>query len=80
MNLVSGGCSALNSDDRCTSNTDTTELLNAGAMAWVYTAPLPSARAGLRGASINNKIIISGHCGLWITTIDNVLGGSLEIG
>ena len=60
MILVSGGCSALDIDELCINYTDTTELLSAGASAWVYTAPLPSARETLAGASINNRVIISG--------------------
>ena len=56
-----GGCTAKNSDGACTAYTDTTELLTAGASAWVYTAPLPSARDTLAGASINNRVIISGE-------------------
>ena len=62
MNLVTGGCTAVNSDGSCTAVTDTTEVLTAGASAWVYTAPLPSFRIGLSGASINNRIIVSGEC------------------
>ena len=30
--------------------------------AWVNSAPLPSPRDYLSGASINNKIIVSGEC------------------
>ena len=60
---MTGGCTALNSDEHCTGYTDTTELLTAGASAWVYTAPLPSARVGLSGASINNRVIVSGEYG-----------------
>ena len=59
---MTGGCTAVNSDDAaCTQATDTTEVLSAGASAWVYTAPLPSARDTLAGASINNRVIISGE-------------------
>ena len=61
--MVTGGCSALDIDEHCTAYTDTTEVLTIGASAWVYTAPLPSARVGLSGASINNRVIISGECG-----------------
>ena len=61
MSLVSGGCSALDIDEDCTAYTDTTEVLTIGASAWVYTAPLPSARDTLAGASINNMVIISGE-------------------
>ena len=62
MHLVTGGCTARNSEDRCTAYTDQTEVLTAGMLAWVYSALLPSARMGLRGASLNNKIVISGEC------------------
>ena len=62
MSLVTGGCTVRNGNDDCTASTDTTELLTAGAMAWVYTDPLPSARDRLSGASINNRVIISGEC------------------
>ena len=31
------------------------------ASAWVFSAPLPSARSLLSGASINNRVIISGE-------------------
>ena len=64
MSLVTGGCSALdNRDNRdeCITYTDTTEVLTTGAEAWVFTAPLPSARETLAGASINNRVIISGE-------------------
>ena len=40
--------------------TDSTELLTEGEAAWVFTAPLPPARHTVRGASIDNKIIITG--------------------
>ena len=65
VHLVSGGCIALNGEVACTAGTDTTELLSAGASAWVYTAPLPSARSGLSAASINNRVIVSGECAGW---------------
>ena len=68
MSLVTGGCTARNSEDRCIANTDTTELLSAGASAWVYTDPLPSARRGLSGASISNRVIISGEW-LYVATV-----------
>ena len=62
MSLVTGGCSALdNRNDECITYRDTTEVLTTGAEAWVFTAPLPSARETLAGASINNRVIISGE-------------------
>ena len=61
VHLVTGGCVAANSGGGCIAFTDMTEVLTAGDMAWVYTAPLPSARSYLSGASINNRVIISGE-------------------
>ena len=49
-------------DTICSKWTDSTELLTEGDKAWVYSAPLPSPRDYLSGASINNKIIVSGEC------------------
>ena len=37
-----------------------TELLVGTASAWVLTGELPSPRYGLRGANIDNKIIMTG--------------------
>ena len=37
-----------------------TELLVEATSAWVFTGELPSARGGLRGANIDNKIIMTG--------------------
>ena len=76
MSLVTGGCIARNSDDACTAGTDTTELLSAGASAWVYTDPLPSARRGLSGASINNRVIISGEW-LYVATVSWEVGRTI---
>ena len=39
----------------------TTELLVETASAWVYTGELPSARKGLRGANIDNKVLMTGN-------------------
>ena len=58
--LVTGGCSATNSDGRCSYHTATTEILVEGETDWVYTAPLPWGRRGLKGVSIRNNIIVSG--------------------
>ena len=58
--LVTGGCSALNSDGRCIYHTATTEIFVEGETDWVYTAPLPWGRRGLKGVSIRNNIIVSG--------------------
>ena len=39
-----------------------TELLEETASAWVYTGELPSPRYGLRGANIDNRILMTGNC------------------
>ena len=39
---------------------DSTELLVHGAAQWTRSGSLPSTRKGLRGASINNKVIVTG--------------------
>ena len=62
--LVTGGCTSQRNDGFCTTYTDTTEVLKTpiiNSTSWVYTAPLPSARFFLTGASINNRVIISGE-------------------
>ena len=41
-------------------NLDSTELLTEGASAWVYSGVLPLATAGLRAATLDNKLIITG--------------------
>ena len=38
-----------------------TELLVETASAWVYTGELPSPRRGLRGANIDNRILMTGN-------------------
>ena len=62
--LVTGGCIAKKCTGGRSTVTDQTEVLTAGDLAWVKltAAPLPSARAWLKGASINNGIIVSGEC------------------
>ena len=37
-----------------------TELLVETASAWVFTGELPSPLEGLRGANIDNKILVTG--------------------
>ena len=37
-----------------------TEILIHGSSSWTNSAPLPTHRAGLRGATLNNKIVITG--------------------
>ena len=38
-----------------------TELLVETASAWVYSGQLPYARRGLRGANIDNKVLMTGN-------------------
>ena len=38
---------------------DTTELLVAGSSHWRFAGNLPTSRWGLRGVSVNNRIIIA---------------------
>ena len=40
---------------------DSTELLVAGAATWLTAGTLPSHRFGLRGVTLSNKIIMTGH-------------------
>ena len=61
---MTGGCTAENSVSGYTTYTDTTEVLKTpiiNSTSWVYTSPLPSAWYLLTGASINNRVIISGE-------------------
>ena len=39
----------------------TTEILNHGASAWVYSGALPSASNWMAGATLNNKLIVIGR-------------------
>ena len=52
--LVSGG------NDGST-QLSSTELLVETASAWVYSGSLPSPRSGLRGANIDNKVLMTGN-------------------
>ena len=52
--LVAGG---YDSD----SDLSSTELLVGEASAWVLTGELPSPRDGLRGANIDNKVLMTGN-------------------
>ena len=38
-----------------------TELLVGEASAWVLTGELPSPRSALRGASIDNRVLMTGN-------------------
>ena len=40
---------------------DSTELLHLDASQWVYAGVLPSARRGLRGATLGNKLVMTGE-------------------
>jgi len=40
-----------------------TELLVGTASAWVYSGKLPSPRTGLRGANIDNRVLMTGGVG-----------------
>ena len=39
---------------------DSTELLLPSATSWTYSAALPSPRFWLRGATLNNKVVVTG--------------------
>ena len=52
--LVTGGW------DSNQNNLDSTELLLPSATSWTYSAALPSPRYGLRGATLDNKVVITG--------------------
>ena len=44
-----------------------TELLVGTASAWVFTGELPSPRVSLRGANIENRILMTGNWGILIS-------------
>ena len=52
--LVTGGYTG---SDRLSS----TELLVGSSSAWVFTGELPSSRDDLRGATMDNKIFMTGN-------------------
>ena len=56
--LVTGGSGGISGD------LASSELLYQDASQWVYAGSLPSARYGLRGATLDNKLIITG----WLST------------
>ena len=41
-------------------NLDSTELLLPSATSWIYSGALPSPRSSLRGATLDNKVIVTG--------------------
>ena len=53
MYLVTGGY--------LTAPLASTELLVEGAYTWAEAGPLPIARYGLRAASVNNHVIVTGE-------------------
>ena len=55
--IVSGGYPGSGSDDL-----SSTEVLVETGSAWTLTGELPSPRYGLRGANIENKIVMTGNC------------------
>ena len=52
--LVTGGYSSSSGEF------DSTELLHKDASQWVSSKPLPSKRERLRGATLGNKLIMTG--------------------
>ena len=40
---------------------DSTELLRQDASQWVYAGSLPSARMGVRGATLGDKLVMTGE-------------------
>ena len=52
--LVTGGASGSHP-------VSSTELLIGTASAWVFTGELPSRRGNLRGANIDNKVLMTGN-------------------
>ena len=42
-------------------NVDSTELLRQDASQWVYAGSLPSRRQRLRGATLGDKLIVTGE-------------------
>ena len=40
---------------------DSTELLTEGSSVWLFSGVLPSARRGLRAATLDNKLIVTGE-------------------
>ena len=58
--LVTGGIS-LDSTEVLEDTLDSTEVLEDKAGTWRFTSPLPSARGGLRAASVENNIFVFGE-------------------
>ena len=67
---------------------DSTELLLPSATSWTYSAALPSPRWFLSGATLNNKVVVTGtnidtlvtrHCLLMICVFTNTIISSDNI-
>ena len=54
--MVTGGDSGYRGSELAS-----TELLRQDASQWVYAGSLPSARWGLRGATLGDKLIMTGE-------------------
>ena len=52
---------------------DSTEVLEAAGLTWRLTAPLPSARYGLRAASVENSIFVFGENFLFYIDMEHVI-------
>ena len=53
-----------------------TELLLPSADSWTYSAALPSPRSYLRGATLNNKVVVTGtNSGKYYNSLHNDAGG-----
>ena len=57
--LVTGGYYAT-TDGYNSTTLDSTELLLPSAISWIYSDALPSPRYLLRGATLDNKVVITG--------------------
>ena len=53
--LVTGGWDSRYSD------LSSTELLKTNAVSWIFSGELPTPRTGLRGANIDQKVIMTGN-------------------
>ena len=53
--LVTGGYNTVSGEF------DSTELLHKDASQWVYAGPLPSKRKQLKGATLSDKLIMTGY-------------------
>ena len=56
---------------------DSTELLRDGENQWTYSGQLPSYRYALKGATVNNKVIVTGTIP---TGYDSEAGQWIELG